>query len=174
MAEYEATRFFSNKGTRSEVRMWVIDVFSKELPGSSGETSRYTYYVETLASGDRVYLKRHAYLHNGFDFLVCVENMNYAEPGHGRRNVPKHYDIANDLNEKREKAPQEYAKLYLLLKKVFDCEDVTDEEMKSLSFSCGLPAEYILKVIKWLFIEQDIRYWNYSGQNKTWGMVPEI
>lgn len=30
----------------------------------------------------------------------------------------------------------------------------------------------ILKAIKWLFIEQDIRYWNYSGRNMTWGIVP--
>lgn len=90
------------------------------------------------------------------------------------RNFPKHDDIANDLNEKKERDPQEYAKLYLLLKKVFDCEDVTYEEMKSLSFSCGLPAEHILKVIKWLFIEQNIRYRNYSGRNKTWGLVPEV
>jgi hypothetical protein len=30
----------------------------------------------------------------------------------------------------------------------------------------------ILKAIKWLFIEQDIRYWNYSGRNMTWGLVP--
>lgn len=174
VANNESTRFFSNRGTCNEVRMRVVDVFSKELPGDSDEASRYIYYVETLANGDRVYLKHPAYLHNGFDFLVCVENINYAEPGYRMRNFPKHDDIANDLNEKKERDPQEYAKLYLLLKKVFDCEDVTYEEMKSLSFSCGLPAEHILKVIKWLFIEQNTRYWNYSGRNKTWGLVPEV
>ena len=29
----------------------------------------------------------------------------------------------------------------------------------------GRPVEMLLKVIKWFFIEQDIRYWNYSGRN---------
>ena len=28
------------------------------------------------------------------------------------------------------------------------------------------------KTIKWLFIEQDIRYWNYSGRNMTWSIIP--
>ena len=38
------------------------------------KASHYKYYVETLSTGDRVYLQRPAYLHNGFDFLICVEN----------------------------------------------------------------------------------------------------
>ena len=44
--------------------------------------------------------------------------------------------------------------------------------MLDIEFSAGLPADHILKTIKWLFIEQDIRYWNYSGRNMTWGIVP--
>ncbi len=35
-------------------------------------------------------------------------------------------------------------------------------------------VEHILKTIKWLFIEQDIRYWNYSGRQMTWGVVPKL
>ena len=26
---------------------------------------------------------------------------------------------------------------------------------------------HVVKVFKWFFIEQDIRYWNYSGRMKT-------
>ena len=48
-----------------------------------------------------------------------------------------------------------------------------DEEMMGLSFETGLPVDHIVKAIKWLFIEQDIRYWNYSGRNMTWGLVPD-
>ena len=36
------------------------------------------------------------------------------------------------------------------------------------------PAEMILKVFKWLFIEQEIRYWNYSGRDMLWQGVPSI
>lgn len=29
----------------------------------------------------------------------------------------------------------------------------------------GFPMDLIFKTSKWFFIEQDIRYWNYSGRN---------
>ena len=66
-----------------------------------------------------------------------------------------------------------YARLYQLLLKVYECHDVSDEEMAGICFNNGLPVDHILKAIKWLFIEQDIRYWNYSGRNMTWGIVPD-
>lgn len=165
---------FSNEGTRNEVRMRVVNKLSEEMPGTGNgdDASRYVYYVETLESGDRVYLQRPANLHNGFDFLVCVENANYAEQGHRARNYPKHEDLGADLEIKKAQNPTEYKRLYALLQKVFDCHDVSDEEMKGFSFEGGLPVDHILKAIKWLFIEQDIRYWNYSGRNMTWGLVP--
>ena len=62
--------------------MRVVDALAAETPGTGNgeDASKYIYYVETLNSGDRVYLQRPANLHNGFDFLVCVENANYALP----------------------------------------------------------------------------------------------
>lgn len=175
MRRTEVTHFFSNKGTRNEVRMRVIQKFSEELPGHGrgDDASGYTYYVETLNNGDRVYLQRPANLYNGFDFLVCVENVNYAGAGKRVRNFPKHEDINEDLEEKKREDPEMYKKMYELLKKVYECEDVSDEEIAGISFSCGFSVDHIIKTIKWLFIEQDIRYWNYSGRNMTWGIVPE-
>lgn len=174
MARHEVTQFFSNEGTRNEVRMRVIDALSNELPGTGNgdDASKYIYYVETLESGDRVYLQRPANLHNGFDFLVCVENTNYAPQGQRRRNFPKHEDLGADLQMKKQENPEMYARLYELLKRVFDCHDVQEAEYADIRFNVGLPVDHILKAIKWLFIEQDIRYWNYSGRNMTWGLVP--
>ena len=168
------THFFSNSGTRNEVRMRVVNKFSEEQPGTGNgdDTSGYTYYVETLSDGNRVYLQRPANLHNGFDFLVCVENTNYAAEGERIRNYPKHTDIGEDLKKKKEEDPEKYKKLYDLLLLVFECNDVTDDALAGLTFSSGLPTDHIIKVIKWLFIEQDIRYWNYSGRNMTWNIVP--
>jgi len=176
MARHEVTQFFSNEGTRNEVRMHVIDALSNELPGTGNgdDASKYIYYVETLVSGDRVYLQRPANLHNGFDFLVCVENTNYAPEGQRRRNFPKHEDLGADLQMKKQENPEMYARLYELLKRVFDCHDVQEAEYADIRFNVGLPVDHILKAIKWLFIEQDIRYWNYSGRNMTWGLVPPL
>lgn len=170
------TQEFSNEGSRNDVRMRVVNTLSKEKPGtgSGNDASGYIYYVETLSDGKRVYLQRPANLHNGFDFLVCVENTNYADKGCRQRNYPKHDDIAKDLLLKKKENKKEYAKLYLILKRIFDCHDISDEEFKNISFTVGLPVEHIVKVIKWLFIEQDIRYWNYSGRYMTWNIVPSI
>jgi hypothetical protein len=171
---FEINHFFSNEGSRNEVRMRVINLLSDETPGNGkgSDASKYIYYVEKLNSGNRVYLQRPANLHNSFDFLVCVENTNYAKSGKRKRNYPKHEDLGEDLQNKKIENPVMYKKLYILLKKVYDCHDVTDNEMKGIHFSSGLSVDHVLKTIKWLFIEQDIRYWNYSGRNMTWGIVP--
>lgn len=174
MGKHEITQFFSNEGSRNEVRMRVVDALSKEEPGTGNSTnaSKYIYFVETLKSGDRVYLQRPANLHNGFDFLVCVENTNYASAGERYRNYPKHDDIGADLQKKKEENSKMYLKLYALLQDVYECHDVADEQMETIKFDYGLPVDHILKTIKWLFIEQDIRYWNYAGRNMTWEIVP--
>ena len=174
MPKNTITKSFSNSGTRNEVRMRVVKAFSSEIPGKGkkDDASKYIYVVETLSSGDHVYLQRPANLHNGFDFLVCVENANYALPEKRKRNFPKHDDLAEDLKAKKAENKEMYTRLYELLRRVFECEDVPDDEMRGIHFNTGLPVDHILKVIKWLFIEQDIRYWNYSGRNMTWGVVP--
>lgn len=128
--------------------------------------------MEQLEDGNRVYLQRPAYLHNGFDFLVCVENTNYAPMDHSIRNYPKHEDLRSDLVLKKLSDPIMYNRLYDLLLMVYECHDVYPNEYADIHFTVGLPVDHILKTIKWLFIEQDIRYWNYSGREMTWGIVP--
>lgn len=166
---------FSNEGSRNEVRMRVVEKFSLEMPGTGNgdKASKYIYYVEQLNSGDRIYIQRPAHLHNGFDFLVCVENTNYAPKGERERNSPKHDDFAKDLEAKKAEDPEMYKLLYNLLVKVYECHDVSDQKMAAIHFKSGLPVDHIIKAMKWLFIEQDIRYWNYSGRNMTWNIVPK-
>ena len=175
MSRYEIIHSFSNEGTRNEVRMRVVHFLESELPGTGKDeaATHYTYYVETLSNGDRVYLQRPANLYNGFDFLVCVENANYAKTGKRKRNYPKHSDFADDLELKKASDPVMYKSLWLLIKKVFECHDVSEEEIAAVCFTVGLPVDHIVKTIKWLFIEQDIRYWNYSGRSMTWEIIPD-
>lgn len=156
--------------------MRVVNVFAAEEPGTGGgeDASKYIYYVETLRSGDRVYLQRPVNIYKGFDFLVCVENANYATHGKRRRSSPKHEDLCADLQVKKKENREMYSRLYGLLRRVFECEDVPDADMDAIHFKAGLPVDHILKTIKWLFIEQDIRFWNYSGRNMLWESVPPV
>ena len=160
MGKNEITKWFSNKGSRNEVRQRIIDVFIKEAPGkgSRDNASRYIYYVETLSDGNRVYMVRPANLHKCVDFSIHVENTNYASPSQKRRNSPKHDDLAQDLKSKKAESEKKYARLYELIRRIYECDDVSDIEMAELHFSVGLPVDHILKIIKWYFINQDIRY----------------
>lgn len=172
---YELFPNFTYSGSRNDIRMQVVYEFSKELPGKGNEekASRYKYYVETLSTGERIYLQRPASLHNGFDFLICVENADYAKRGKKKRNYPKHEDIKKDLLKKRREEPVVYTRFYKMLKQLYECKDIDYEKLNKLKFSSGLPADHIAKVIKWFFIEQDIRYWNYSGRDMIWGIIPQ-
>ena len=175
MPEYEITRTFSNSGTRNEVRMRVVNELAKESCGMGREelATRYTYFVEKLDDGRRVYLRRPANLHNGFDFIVCVENVNFNPEGRARK-YPKHEDIINDLKIKKSESLSEYQKLYDYIRQIYMCSDIDFSGVKSLAFKSGYSAELILKTLKWLFIEQDIRYWNYSGRDMLWGGITNI
>jgi hypothetical protein len=48
MRRTEITHFFSNEGTRNEVRMRVVQKFSEETPGTGRgeEASGYTYTLK--------------------------------------------------------------------------------------------------------------------------------
>ena len=93
--------------------------------GASELSSKYTYYVETLADGNRVYLARPAFLNKGFDFVARVENADYGHKG-SYKNVPSHKDISADLEAKKEEDTEMYERFYVILKKVFECHDVTE------------------------------------------------
>lgn len=175
MPEIVITASISNSGTRNEVRMRVVDLLSKEMAGEGrGElASRYKYYVERLSDGRRIFLSRPAFMHNGFDFVVRVEGMNFAREGR-RRDAPSHEDMFLDLQEKKEQSLDGYKRLYALLRQVYTCQDVSDDIMRGVQINVGMPAEMILKAFKWLFIEQEIRYWNYSGRDMLWQGVPSI
>jgi len=175
MSEHQIIQQFSNQGTRQDVRMRLVKAFSKENPGQGkGKlAARYSYYVETLQDGRRIFLRRPAFLHNGFDFVVCVENYNFATANKRKRNNPSHDDIILDLRKKKKADATMYKKFYFLIEKVYTCHDIEEAEYKNIRFSQGFPIDMIVKTLKWLFIEQDIRYWNYSGRDMLWSGIPK-
>lgn len=150
---------------RNELRKIAIDRLLKEKPGTGkGElTSKYRYNVEELGSGNIVYITRPVPLNKGFDFIIHVEGMTFLN---GKDN-PKHEDIYNDLGVKKGKYPEEFAKLFLMIDKVYHCYDPEEvlSSFQSVNFGDGFTSELTLKVIKWFFLEQDIRYWNWSGRH---------
>ena len=157
---------FSNIGTRNDVRTRVVDTFIREDPGSGtgNLASRYDYIVANLISGNAVILTRPANLKNGFDFLIRVTNINF-NPNGRRRDYPTHDDIINDLLLKQNNNPQMYALLRQNIIDIYNCAiEVESINFASYSNWIGFDSDMVLHTIKWFFIEQDIRYWNYSGR----------
>ena len=156
----------SNSRGRNVIRYQVVRKFMQEAPGSgTGKlASRYDYYVEELSDGRYIILSRPANLKNGFDFRIRVENTDFNRGQRRKRDYPKHDDIVRDLRRKKKRDPKAYEKLLQLIKRVYECEEVKSKDYKRLNFAVGYPVDLILGVVKWFFIEQDIRYWNYSGR----------
>jgi hypothetical protein len=158
---------------RQEIRKFIIDVFVNEEPGNGKRDlcSKYIYNVETVASGNDIYLKRPATLNYGMDFTVHIKNVTFRS--RGTKNRPSHNDIINDLILKKSANEKEYAKVKNIIKKLYNCQYVEESEYYNLNFHSGVPVEAILKAIKWLFIEQDITYWNWSGRQMLYFALKE-
>ncbi|MEW5896985.1 MAG: hypothetical protein AB1668_04795 [Nanoarchaeota archaeon] len=150
--------------SREELRKKAVDKFLSERGGywkdGVKHVTRYKYFVERLKDGRRVYLLRPTYLNKGIDFQVWVEQMN-----HDGDKRPSHKDIFNDIETKKKENPKQIPKLKEAIEKVWNCEE-PDKVVKeyNLNFSEGFTIELLLKILKWLFIEQDITYWNYDGR----------
>ena len=154
-----------NFSSRKEWRKSLILEFLKEEAGTGkGElASRYRYYVEILKNGEKIYLNRPATLNYGMDFTVHLENTQFRLQGPAR-DMPSHSNIIDDLKQKQLKNFCEYEKVKKILNKLYNCEFVNEEEYSNIYFAIGIEIEGILKIVKWLFLEQDVTYWNYSGR----------
>ncbi|PWL53802.1 MAG: DNA adenine methylase [Clostridium cadaveris] len=160
-------------GNRKEIREAVIKKFLNEEPGTgSGENcSRYRYDVEETSDGSKVYLRRPAPLNKGVDFEVHVENVRFREKG--RVHMPSHSNIIQDLIDKKDHNSDEYQKVMNIINKLYNCEIVKEAEYRNIKFDIGHSIEAILKSIKWLFIEQDVTYWNWSGRAMLYSKLRE-
>ena len=154
----------SHEKNRNTLRKLLLDklIAEKAGTGNKEKTSKYRYNVESLSCGNHIYITRTVPLNKGFDFIIHVENYSFIN---GKDN-PRHDDILNDLKKKKKENDSNYKKLLELINLVYLCNDPDDIVIKDdLLFQEGFSIDLILKVIKWLFIEQDIRYWNWSGRN---------
>jgi len=161
---------------RNSLRKLLIQVLLQEKPGTgTGQnSSKYKYYVELTDMG-KIFLVRPAYLKKGFDFVIHLENFRFSNS----RSNPRHEDIINDLKKKRDTMKRkEFKRLCEAIQEVFLCKDPEDVLKRyeiSYSPSGGeLSVEALLKIIKWFFIEQDIRDWNYSGRNMLFRAMAKI
>ena len=83
-------------------------------------------------------------------------------------------DIITDLRNKRQENIVQYQLILRLVERVYNCEHIEDTELVQYVFNTGFSVELIIKVLKWLFIEQDITYWNKSGREMLYRGILDI
>lgn len=163
---------------KASYRKQLIEEFINEQPGTTNSVTEYYYFVETLQNNNRIYLKRPTSLNKGVDFEVRVENTQFRYGKHGNiistGNRPSHNDLRNDLAQKKAENPDEFGRLKTLLDKTYNCRPIKDEEYKGYTFKTGHSVEIIFKSLKWLFIEQDVTYWNRSGRAMLYQGLSEL
>ena len=89
-------------------------------------------------------------------------------------NRPSHSEIWNDVHDKVVGNPVDGIKLKALIMKIYNCEEPKEEEIEACHFTEGLSLDLLLYTIKWLFIEQDMTYWNQSGREMNYNGLMKI
>ena len=164
--------------TRADYRRTLTELFLDEAPGIASIPTKYEYNVETDNAGNIIYLKRPTNLNKGFDFEVRVSNMRFKHINKNGRisysNRPSHDNIIDDLAEKKAEDPSQFASLLTVIDSIFNCAEIDPQIYSTFSFKRGYPVDMICKCIKWLFIEQDITYWNWSGRNMLYNGIKNV
>ncbi len=163
-------------GDRAQKRKALISCFLNEVAGTgrNENTSRYQYNVERY--GDYgIYLRRPTQLNKGFDFTVNVEGMYFKK--NRRYSNPSHQDIFDALTYCSNTYPREYDAVKNAIMDIYNCEDTDLSQIQARFIDYEgneHPIQLILLAIKWLFMEQDCAYWNYSGRRMLFEGLKEF
>lgn len=144
--------------------------------GRGDDASRYQYNVESY-SDYGIFLKRPTQLNKGFDFTVNIQGMYFKK--NRRYSNPSHNDIFEALICCRNECPDEYNAVRESIVSIYECDDCDDIDLSHINAyfldfeGTKHPIQIILLTIKWLFMEQDCAYWNYSGRRMLFERLSE-
>ncbi|MDI6917518.1 MAG: hypothetical protein QMC80_06950 [Thermoplasmatales archaeon] len=160
--------------SRHEIVRKVINTFIDAESQSRGKGVKFRYPVENLSVGKQLFIFRPAGLRKwNFDFKVDV----LEEFGLGKGT---HDEIKLDFQNKKQENPQKFGVLLQALTAIYNCsENDVDQLLKNypdlqISFQTGAKVDVLLKVIKWMFIMEDIVYWNYQGRAMLYTVLKDV
>lgn len=151
---------------RNFLRKKIIEYFFNEKPWTwSWElASRHLYFVEEFITWNKLCLKRPANLKNWFDFLIFIPDSNINSEWK-YKDAPSFNNVLDLI--KNECKNTEFKKSFKInIEKIYNCFEISNFYNEQ--------EEVLLKICKWFFIEQDIRYWHYSWRNKFYNEILHI
>jgi len=162
-----------SSATREEIVKKVVNIFIATESRQRGHGVKFRYPVENLSIGKKLFIFRPAGLNKwNFDFKVEV----LEEFGLGRGT---HKEIRKDFKGKKQENPKKFSELLDALTVLYRCsENDVDQLLKDYpalqrSFRIGAKVDILLKVVKWMFIMEDIVYWNYKGRAMLYDAIRE-
>ncbi len=147
---------------RNEIVKKVVNTFIENEYHQKGRGVTFRYPVEKLPNNKYLYISRPGHKKN-FDFKVEITEEMVVEEG-------KHNQIALSLREMKRYNPKKFKVFLEAIGKIFHCtENDVDRLIKRYpnlkqSFQNGVTPEIILKILKWMFIMEDIVYWDVEGR----------
>lgn len=160
--------------SRPEIVRKVVNIFIDTENLQRGRGVKFRYPVENLSINQQLFIFRPGGLNKwNFDFKVEI-------PGESGLGKGSHDEILLDFQNKKRENPQKFNLLLEVLTAIYDClENDVDrllENYPSLqtSFQTGAKVEILLKVVKWMFIMEDIVYWNYQGRSMLYNALMNL
>lgn len=163
---------------RIQMRQDIINLFTAEQAGigTGNNASKYEYTVEHYQRQNQmqnsphyeIFLKRPAHLNKGFDFTVNIKGIQFPNRN---PSSPKHIDIISALSYCKANYVNYMNVIKPIIDDIFNCNTVVLNNINCNFLDSNNqthPIEIMLLALKWLFMEQDITYWNYSGRNKLY------
>jgi len=150
-----------NVKTPADVRRFVLATWADEDFGE-----KYRYFVGAFEDGKRIYLERPARINKGCDFIVYIEDLLLQKNGYDK--PPKHDFLLDDLRTKKKQLnAQVWGHLISSIESVhqmtpYDCPPDSKRQIDKLA---PMSLQQIRLLCQWLFIEQDITYWDGEGRN---------
>nr|MDO8079360.1 hypothetical protein [Candidatus Freyarchaeota archaeon] len=144
---------------RFDIVKKVVNAFIEFEKDKKGRGVVFEYPVETLSSGDMLYVHRPGKKWN-FDFKVNIPLNCGLEEG-------RHDQVAFSLRAIKMNNAKEFDKLWKMITELYDCSENDVDLMLNknpISYKGEPKPDILLKVIKWLFIMEDIIYWHYEGR----------
>ena len=160
--------------TRHEIVKKIVNTFINREYQERGKGVQFWHPVEQLPHNKQLFILRPGGLRKwNFDFKVSVT----SELGLGKGS---HEEVASDLRNKKRENPQKFDDLLQAVTEIYNCtESDVDRVLRNysalqVSFQTGAQVDILLKVLKWMFIMEDIVYWNYEGRAKLYNYLKEV
>lgn len=152
----------------------IINIFIDTENQHRGKGVKFRYPVENLSTGKQLFIYRPGGLNKwNFDFKVeVIEDFGLGKGTHN--------EIKLDFQNKKQENPQKFTILLQVLTPIYDCsENDVDELLEKYpdlqtSFQTGAKVDILLKVVKWMFVMEDIVYWNYKGRTMLYDELREV